>query len=134
MDDGAYPHRRRTGQVIASQVAANDAGERLPALDEALRSDARLIRAVRESRAFAVDLASALVGIPFVQVTKHGGVSKHVPPWSCTALQAATLIADMRGMGEDPREILEDLNPNLIIRNTATEVEDHINRLGWRVW
>jgi len=103
-------------------------------LHEALRGDARLIRAVRESRAFALDLASALFGVPFVRVTRHGTASKNAPPWRCTALQAATLVVEMRGMGEDPRELLPSLDPILILRNTATEIEDHINRLGWRVW
>jgi hypothetical protein len=45
-----------------------------------------------------------------------------------------TLISEMRGSGENPRELLASLDRNLLIRNTATEIEDHINRLGWRVW
>jgi hypothetical protein len=105
-----------------------------PTLADALRGDPCLIQAVRGSRAFALDLASALFGIPFVRVTKHGTVSNSAPSWRCTALEAATLIVEMRGIGENPREFLASLDRNLLIRNTATEIEDHINRLGWRVW
>jgi hypothetical protein len=103
-------------------------------LADALRGDPWLTQAVRESRAFALDLASALFGISFVRVTRHGTVSNSVPPWRCTAFEAVTLISEMRGSGENPRELLASLDRNLLIRNTATEIEDHINRLGWRVW
>jgi hypothetical protein len=134
MNDSALPLRRRAAPIISFPAPANDAGEPAPALDDVLRRDAYLIRAVCESRAFAVDLASALFGVPFVHVTRDGAVNSRSPAWSCTALQAATLVADMRGMDEHPGEFLDDLDPTLIIRNTATEIEDHINRLGWRVW
>jgi hypothetical protein len=134
MEDSGLPLRRRAAAIISFRAPANDAGEPALALDDVLRRDANLIRAVRESRAFAVDLASALFGVPFVHVTRDGGVNSRVPAWSCTAWQAAALVAEMRGMGEDPREFLDSLDPTLIIRNTATEIEDHINRLGWRVW
>jgi hypothetical protein len=50
-------------------------------LADALRADPWLTGAVRESRAFALDLASALFGISFVRVTRQGAVSKGVPPW-----------------------------------------------------
>jgi hypothetical protein len=103
-------------------------------LADALRTDPWLTQAVRESRAFALDLASALFGISFVQVTRHGTVSKGVPPWRCTAFETVTLISEMRGLGENPRELLASLDRNLLLRNTATEIEDHINRIGWRVW
>jgi hypothetical protein len=134
MEDSGLPLRRRAAAIISFRAPANDAGEPALALDDVLRRDANLIRAVRESRAFAVDLASALFGVPFVHVTRDGGVNSRVPAWSCTAWQAAALVAEMRGMGEDPREFLDSLDPTLIIRNTATEIEDHINRLGWCVW
>jgi hypothetical protein len=108
--------------------------ERTRTLAEVLRGDTRLVRAVREDRTFAVDLASALCSVPFVRMTRNGTVCRRMPSWACSAFQAATLVVEMRGMGEDPTEMLPSLDPSLILRNTATEIEDHINRLGWRVW
>ncbi len=134
MSDLTAPLRLQAAHLTDGSQPANDVGERGPTLADALRGDPWLTQAVRNDRALALDLASALFGIPFVRVTRHGAVSKGVPLWLCTALEAATLIAEMRGMGEDPRELLDSLDPNLIIRNTATTIEDHINRLGWRVW
>ncbi len=134
MSDLTAPLRPQAAHLTDGFQPANDVGERRPTLADALRGDATLVQAVRESRAFAIDLASALFGVPFVQVTRHGTISRRVPWWTCTALQASTLVVEMRGSDDDPRDLLASLDPSLLIRNTATEIEDHINRLGWRVW
>lgn len=124
--------------AVASLSVAGRVARTPPAkpasLAEAVRGDVTLVLLVRESRSFALDLASVLFGISFVRVTRDGEVDGRVPPWRCTALQAATLISEMRGANEDPKDFLDGLQSDLIIRNTATEIEDHVNRLGWRVW
>lgn len=113
------------------RAALSSKGRNLP---EALRGDVDLILGVRQSDDFAVELASALIGVPFVRVTNEGAVDPNVLPWCCTALEAARLVTEMRGKDEDPQRFMEELQPYLLLRNTATVAEDHINRLGWRVW
>jgi hypothetical protein len=103
-------------------------------LAEALRSDINVILGVRQSRAFAQELASALVGMPFVRVARNGGTEDGAEPWSCTEAEAASLVAELRGRPEDAAELRRELEPALLMRNTGTMAEDHINRLGWRVW
>jgi hypothetical protein len=103
-------------------------------LPDALRRDAETLLALRESLGFALDLASALASMSFVRVTGSGEVDNRMPPWRCTTLEAATLVAELRGGQESPTGMLASLRPDFLIRNTASEVEDHLNRLGWHVW
>lgn len=103
-------------------------------LADALRGDINVILGVRQSSAFARELASALVGVPFVRVARNGAAEDGARPWSCTEAEAASLVAEMRGRPEDAAELRRELEPALLMRNTGTQAEDHINRLGWRVW
>lgn len=103
-------------------------------LADALRRDPEILLALRDSLGFALDLASALAGTSFVRVTSSGEVDDRVPPWRCTALEAATLVAELRGGQESPTGWLASLQPDFLIRDTTSEIEDHLNRLGWHVW
>ncbi len=103
-------------------------------LAHAIRSDIELLSAVREDRAFAVELASAIVGVQFVNVDRRGQIVDDAGSWHCTEIEAARLIAEMRGLGEQPEQFMAEIRPHLLLTNTGTVAEDHINRLGWRVW